>query len=82
MHVVSVEHALNGYVISGPEQHTMVVEVDESAGLGNSNRAEAFARRSMLYLVLEELGEIGSKHDKARVYIVVRDQDGNEIDDE
>jgi hypothetical protein len=66
---VTVEKVVNGYIVDGPEAK-LVFGNDEA-----SERSDCEATATMLYGVLEQLGELGTKHDKYRCRICVIERD-------
>jgi hypothetical protein len=66
---VTVEKVMNGYVLEGPEGK-LVFGNDQC-----SERSDCEATATMLYGVLEQLGELGSKHDPYRVRVAVIERD-------
>jgi hypothetical protein len=67
--VVTVEEVDNGYIVAGPSG-VMVYGNDLA-----SERSDCEATATMLYGVLEQLGELGSKHDPYRVRVAVIERD-------
>lgn len=69
--VLTVRVAENGYVLQQPGNKPVVVESGEHA----STTAACVLRE-----IQEMLGLLGSDHDKTRCFVVVKLQDGKEID--
>jgi hypothetical protein len=74
--VLGLEKADNGFLL---EDNDGDITVYQSADF--DAHGDVFAARSLLYGVLEAIGMLGSKHDKARVRVFVADPDGNEIEE-
>lgn len=73
---VTIDRADNGYLVRAGAR----VEVVED---GEDYRDDCEARTSLrlLYVVLDMLGRLGSKHDAARVRVVILNQDGEDVTD-
>jgi hypothetical protein len=73
---VTIDRADNGYVVRAGCR----VEVVED---GEDYRDDCEARTSLrlLYVILDMLGRLGSKHDAARVCVRIHNQDGDDITD-
>lgn len=72
--VVRIESVDNGYVVSSDDTKVVIEQAQ------NSDK-DCQAIRTMLYEVLEQLGETGSKHDVERVRVIVVNQDGEEVEE-
>ncbi len=77
MMTVTIEVADNGYVVSttasGERTNYVVIEeADEPLGAVR-------AAQSLLWEVLEQVGMFGSKHDAARVRVVLQTPDGEDV---
>ena len=72
---IRIERVANGFIISDAADQKVVIEEDDK------KEKDCQAIRTMLYEVLDGLGEYGSKHDAERIRISIINQDDEEVKD-
>ena len=71
------EFALFGEQAEGKrDMQRIVIEDDER----DSGHDKSFTTQKLLWSIKELLGLFGSKHDEHRCWVVVKDQDGKEVE--
>jgi len=68
-HIVTVESTENGYILRSDDRSYVVQEREVVEG-----NFDLQAMRELLYMIMEEFGYFGSKHDPERLVVVIRDQ--------
>ncbi|MFA6971422.1 MAG: hypothetical protein WC208_08485 [Gallionella sp.] len=71
---IEIESVDNGYIVK-TEGQKIVIELDDN------KEKDCKATRSLLYTVLDMLGEAGSKHDAERVRIIIVNSEEKEVED-
>ena len=70
-HIITVESTENGYILRSDDRSYVVQEREVVEG-----NFDLQAMRELLYMIMEEFGYFGSKHDPERLVVVIRDQRG------
>ena len=68
-HIITVESTENGYILRSDDRSYVVQEREVVEG-----NFDLRALQELLYMVMEEFGYFGSKHDPERLVVVIRDQ--------
>jgi len=71
--IVKIERVDNGFIVDSGEYSFVIQEKDEHQGKMGKNLE---CLRELCYMVLEEFGYFGSKHDPERLVVEIRDQRG------
>ena len=70
-HIITVESTENGYILRSDDRSYVVQEREVVEG-----NFDLQALQELLYMVMEEFGYFGSKHDPERLVVEIRDQRG------
>ena len=80
--MIKIDSAFNGWIVKydytdddGEIKKPTIFESDDDP------LSEKKAMKRLLYHIMEEFGEYGSKHDPYRIRINIIDHDGKDIDD-